>query len=204
MSIFISLITGKNTNSGENWDVDDKTAIKQEKKERKNDLKEFMKMKKREKSMMNGQEGIIWMKGMEDILNLNIDSSNNSQKETNYSVNSNKEKNNNKNFSSSKDLIEIDKEPRHSKNNCIYNNNNNICNNNGSSNNNSKKNYYEYLKDKEDYLNVHKMYIDLDNIQNENEEENEIEEDQMNQENIDVDDVHTLTRDFSLLSVIRF
>jgi len=151
-----------------------------------------MKQKKREKTQANGQEGIIWMKGMQDILNLKIDSSNNSEKETNYSVNSNNQNNAWKKNPSNHDLIEIDKEPKQSKNHAYNNNNNNYYNN------------YNDLKDKEDYLNVHKMLFDLNNIQREEEgeiEEEDEEENEAENEEIDIDDVNSLTRDFTLLSV---
>jgi len=71
---------------------------KAEKNERSNDLKEFMKRKKREKSMVsNEKDGIIWMKGMEDILNLNIDPSNYNENDNSPSNNKNNNHNVNKN-----------------------------------------------------------------------------------------------------------
>jgi len=134
-----------------------------------------MKKKKREKSMVNGQDGLIWMKGMEDILNLKINSTKNSDKETNNSANSNKKL----------DLIEICKEPKNITNAL-----------------NNKHNYYDELKDKEDYLNVHKMYLDLDTIQREEEEQTVFKETNK-EEDESIENVDMLTRDFSLLTVIN-
>lgn len=167
---------------------------KQEKIERKNDLKEFMKKKKKEKSKVSEENGIIWMKGMEDILNLNIDKTSNTDIETDYSnYTSNKNSSIKQKLSSNNNLIEIENKPNSVKNLKFKNND---------KNNNNNKEYYEELKDKEDYLNVHKMYIDLDHIQKEEDEEEEIPEvEEMIKENIYIDDINTLTRDFSLLSV---
>jgi hypothetical protein len=70
-----------------------------------------MKKKKQEKTRDNGQEATIWMKGMEDFLNLNINSKNNSEKETSYYIDNNNpiEKNSKNYLNSNKDQFNSNK-----------------------------------------------------------------------------------------------
>jgi len=170
--------------------IEDKND-KSEKNERSNNLKEFMKKKKKEKCIDKGNEDIIWMKGMEDILNLNIDSN----------ISPEKNKNNHNRINSNNDTAHNSHNNDNS--NKYKNLGNELSDYNNFENNNSNDNYqfennnYEDLKEKEEYLNIHKMCIDLNNI--EKEVENDANE--INQEELKINDINSITRDFNIVSV---
>ena len=160
-----------------------------------------MKKKKREKSI-NIAGDIIWMKGMEDIINLKLDDNKNRLKIIGNEYSSN---------ASSSIISEDDrnKNPEDfsfKKKNIISNNYNNFKKNSPNDKNkldkSSELNKSEYNdpKDKEDYLNVHKMYINLDNI----EKELETDEFELNPEDIKINDINSVTRDFNIVSVNLF
>lgn len=152
-----------------------------------------MKKKKCQKSMANAQENIIWMKEKEDNLNLNVDSKTNSEKGTQNSSNNPTEKNSKSNLPSN--FLQY-KANRITSNNFVYQKakkyDNDSCDP-------FRSEYGDYsdVKDKEDYLNVHKMYINLDNI----EKEVEIDDFEINQEDIKISDINSITRDFNVVSV---
>ena len=111
--------------------------------ERKNDLKHFMKKKKNEAGSNQAKGDIIWMKGMDDVVNLNTSENDVGQKKTDYSA----------------------------------------------------------KKDKEDFVDCHKMYLDLDNIEKELGETDEFESKAQDYGNDGNHDINKDTRDFNIVDV---
>ena len=149
--------------------IDDKEK-KERIEERKNDLKHFMKKKKNEQitHTPNQAKGdIIWMKGMDDVVNLNTNENQDEQKKNiNVSIlNDN-----------SDDDTKNKKEKRH------------------------KDSDYSAKKDKEDFVDCHKMYLDLDNIEKELGETDEFESKQ-EYYNVNDNDINKDTRDFNIVII---
>lgn len=164
-----------------------------------------MKKKKREKSI-NIAGDIIWMKGMEDIINLKLDDNKNKIKTIDNEYSSNASTSIISEDDRNKNPVDFSFKNKKNNPNIISNNYNNFKKNSPNENNkldkSSELNKSEYNdpKDKEDYLNVHKMYINLDNI----EKELETDEFELNQEDIKINDINSVTRDFNIVSVNLF